>query len=216
MIRKSIAMLSLFALGACGESQLAARALNVFLDEPSTQASGPFPRFAPLLQMPQPYALQATLVRSSLKGGFLLESKQGSIESWLGSDGVALTFDRGLLHGTRGIGAGLLASDVSESVALVLSGRNGVADRIHTRLDGNDRAELQAYRCTIRSEGPATIQLDNGPAPTLKMVETCAGLDDSFQNTYWVDTRSDLIVRSRQWTGDELGELDVRVVYNFR
>ena len=218
MIRLTAAILSLAVLAACGESQLAARAVNILVDEPADDGAdaGPFPRFSPLLRQPQPYALQATLVRTQLRGGFLLESRQGPIESWLGSDGVGLIFDRGLLHGTRGIGAGLLASDVTESANLVLSGQSGVADRIHTRLDGNDRAVLHAYRCNIRFEEQTTLQLDNGPAPVRKMVENCKSLDEAFQNVYWVDTRSNLIVRSRQWTGDEFGDMDIRVVYNFR
>ena len=206
MIRFLILSLMTLTLASCGGN----------LGEPNDAPSGQFPRFTPLLQSPQAYALQATLVRSGVKGGFLLESRQGSIESWLGNDGISLTLDRGLLHGTRGLSAGLLASDVSDSAALVLSGSTGIADRIMTYLDGNDRAQIRAYSCEIKVQGPKTLTLDNGPAPTRLMSEDCNSLDGTFQNLYWVDTRSNLIVQSRQWTGEEFGEMDIRVIYNFR
>jgi hypothetical protein len=215
MIRYLTLSVAALSLASCG-GDLAERGLNIVLNEPTETSSGQFPRFTPLLQSPQAYALQATLVDSGVQGGFLLESRRGTIESWLGNDGIGLTFDRGLLHGTRGLNAGLLASDVTDTAALVLSGRAGMADRIMTYLDGNDRAQIRAYRCEIKSQGPQALTLDNGPAPTRLMSEDCNSLDESFQNLYWVDTRSNLIVQSRQWTGAEYGQMDIRVIYNFR
>ena len=203
-------------LGACANDGLQQQAIQVFLDEPAPQnTSNQFPRFQPILQAGQGPALSVEVPSSGLRGGFLRESRQGNIESWLGNDGAALTFDRGVLHGTRGIGAGLLASDVAPTANAILNGRSGDVERVHTYLNGNDRAEIRAYACTITNEGSETIQLDNGATPTRRMKEVCRNLDQQFTNTYWVDTRQGRIVRSRQWSGEFAGDLVITTVYNF-
>ncbi|MCX7561620.1 YjbF family lipoprotein [Sulfitobacter sp. F26204] len=205
-----------FSLAACGNQSFQDRAIGLMLEEPNlAHAAGQFPRFAPLLAAKRGPALDVQIVQSGLRGGFLRESTQGTIESWLGNDGVALIFDRGVLHGTRGLGAGMLASDVSASANAILAGRSGEVDRIHTFLNGNDIAVIRAYKCTIVNEGSETIQLDSGATSTRRMVETCFSLDQSFKNIYWVDTSRGRIVQSRQWSGEFVGQLAIQTVYNF-
>lgn len=216
MIKRLTILAATLALGACANSGLQQRAIQVFLDEPSPQdASGQFPRFQPILRAGQGPALNVSIPSSGLRGGFLRESQQGTVETWLGNDGVSLTFDRGILHSTRGIGAGLLASEVSQTANRVLSGSSGDVERVHTYLNGNDEAEIRAYACTITNEGAETIQLDNGATPTRRMKEVCGNLDQNFTNTYWVDIRRGQIVQSRQWSGEFAGELVITTVYNF-
>lgn len=211
-------ILAALALGlaACGDTSVQNRALQVFLDEDSPQLSdGVFPRFRPLLQAGQGPAIEVTIPAADARGGFLLESRQGNIESWLGNDGVSLIFDRGVLHGTRGIGAGLLASDVSASADAILSGRSVDVERIHTFLTGNDRTDIQYFGCTITNDGQETIRLDNGATPARRMTESCRNRERGFTNVYWVDTHKGRIVRSRQWSGTYLGDINIQTVYNF-
>ncbi|KIN60111.1 DUF2886 domain containing protein [Sulfitobacter noctilucae] len=212
----SIAFGAALALGACGEQSFQDRALNVLLDEPvGPSYDGQFPRFRPLLQAGGGPALQVTITSSGIQGGFLRESGRGSIETWLGTDGVALTFDRGVLHGTRGVGAGMLASDVSASASAILAGRSGQVERVHTFLTGNNTTDTRAYICTIENQGSETIQLHNGATRTRRMVETCNNLDQSFTNTYWVDTSRGRIAQSRQWSGELFGEFQIKTVHNY-
>ncbi|OAN97745.1 hypothetical protein A8B74_10545 [Sulfitobacter geojensis] len=159
--------------------------------------------------------MNVRVTETGVRGGFLREAKRGNIESWLGNDGVSLTFDRGVLHGTRGIGAGLLASDVSQVANAVLAGRSGEVQRIHTYLNGNDQAVSRAYSCTITNQGSETIDLDTGATSTRRMLENCRNLDQAFTNTYWVDPRRGTIVQSRQWGGEDIGELAITKVFNF-
>jgi hypothetical protein len=212
-----IAALALI-VGACGQQGLQDKAISIAVGEPINSASsgaGATKRFQPLLQAGIGPALDVQLPKFGVRGGFLLEAKQGNIESWLGNDGVALIFDRGVLHSTRGIGAGILASDVSASANAVLSGQSGQIERVHTFLNGDNRAETRAYICTVTNQGSETIQLDNGATATRKMTEDCRNLDQEFTNVYWVDTGRGKIVRSRQWTGDFAGEIVINTVYNF-
>ena len=202
-------------LAGCGGQSATDTALRVFLDEPATVPAGQFPRFQPLLRAKQGPALDISIPSAGVRGGFLRESRRGNFESWLGTDGVSLTFDRGVLQGTRGLGEGLLASDVSASASAILAGRSGEVQRVHTYLTGNDLADTRAFICQIENQGSETIQLDNGATPTRRMVETCNNIDQSFKNTYWVDTRRGRIVQSRQWAGEFAGELAIQTVYNF-
>ncbi|KIN62719.1 DUF2886 domain containing protein [Sulfitobacter noctilucicola] len=203
-------------LAACSASNLQDRAISLILDEePAVDPSVQFPRFTPLLQAKQGPALQVSIPAKNLKGGFLRESSNGNIESWLGNDGVSLTFDRGVLHGTRGIGAGMLASDVSASASAVLAGRNANVKRVHTFLTGNDLAVSQVFSCRVENRGTETISLDTGATSTRRMSENCQNDAQSFENTYWVDTRRGRIVKSIQWSGEFLGALSIQTVYNF-
>lgn len=207
--------LAALALGACGggSAQLGERALNVALGEDDLVFQGS--RFAALRAAGQGPARDVRIEGTSVRGGFLREARQGTIETWLGTDGVTLIFDRGVLHGTRGIGAGLLASDVSATASYVLSGRSGQVERIHTFLDGNDLAVSRAFVCDISVAGSETITLDIGAVRTRKMVERCRNLDTEFENEYWVNESRGGIVQSRQWAGGRAGTLNIRNVYNF-
>lgn len=210
----SIAFAATLGLAACGQGQgYTSTALRVALDEPASASSGRFARFVPLQQAGRGPALDVRIISSGVRGGFLRESKRGTIESWLGTDGVSLTFDRGVLHGTRGIGAGLLASDVSATAAAVLAGRSGEVERLHTFLTGNDLAETRAYRCTITTDGSDTIQVDAEAVVARRMTEICYNLDQEFKNVYWVDTQRGQIVKSEQWAGETIGSLSIQTVY---
>lgn len=214
-LRSSILLSACVAfLVSCTNGPLQERALSIALDEEAGGAAGgEFPRFQQLLAVGQGPALDVRIVASGIRGGFLREGKRGHIESWLGNDGVGLTFDRGLLHGTRGVGAGLLASDVSASAFAINAGLSGDVERIHTFLNGNDEAISRAYACRIENEGSETIQLDIGAISTRRMTETCVNLDQEFTNTYWVGRGR--VLKSQQWAGEFTGDLLITTVYNF-
>lgn len=201
------ATLALLGLGACSDQNVQDNAVAILTGEPNPPKPRYAPRFAPLLAAGPERGLDVSIADTSLRGGFLLESKQGNIETWLGTDGTALIFDRGVLHGTRGLDAGVLASDVSETAALIRRGATGSTQRAHTFLDGTDRAVTLNFDCTITLKGRPVIQLDRGEVQTNLLSETCHGTDQTFQNQYWVLPGSGEVVQSQQWMGDRLGAL---------
>ena len=203
------------ALAACETEGLQERAINAALGEKQPEKAALFPRFVPLLKAGGGPAILVHIIGTEIRGGFLREITRGNIESWLGNDGVSLTFDRGLLHGTRGMGSGLFASDVSASADAVLAGHTGQVKRIHTSLDGDDQAVIRTYTCNIINNGPETIQLDNGATSTRRMTESCQNRNQEFTNIYWVDTGRGRIVKSRQWSGEDFGAFAIMTVYNF-
>ncbi|MEM7521496.1 MAG: YjbF family lipoprotein [Pseudomonadota bacterium] len=211
-----LASAAIALLSACNNQGVQNTALRVLLDEQAGGGTGgAFPRFQPLLAAGRGPALDVSIPARQVRGGFLLEDRIGTIESWLGNDGVGLTFDRGILHGTRGAGAGILSSDVAASARAVMSGSNVEVERLHTFLNGNNLARTRAYTCQIRNQGSDTIELDIGLVNTRRMEETCRNLNQEFTNTYWVDTSRNRVLKSRQWAGEFLGEMTITTVFNF-
>ncbi|HDZ82683.1 MAG TPA: hypothetical protein ENH56_15795, partial [Roseobacter sp.] len=143
----------------------------------------------------------------SQTGRLLMESRINDVETWLSSDLTGLMLENGMLQGTRGLGSELIASELFEPMELILSGRSGYSDRLHSYLNGNVEIVTRTYRCLVVVKGNAIIPLEIGNVSTRVMTEDCKSLDQSFQNTYWVSTNSGAIVQARQWAGDELGYL---------
>lgn len=92
------------------------------------------PRFITLIQR-EATTLQVGFLDLDTNGNLLLERQDGEFSYWLSPDGAHLVLQSGMLHSTRGLGEGLLASDLSEPLALVRAGRSGTSDRFHTYLD---------------------------------------------------------------------------------
>ncbi len=171
------------------------------------------PRFAARLRAEAPI-LQVGFVKWNQVGNMVLERRHGDYEYWISSDGLHIALQSGMLHSTRGLGEGLLASELSEPRALILERRSGQADRFHTYLDGNDRAVTRTYRCVIENDGPQEIELASGPVPTTLMTERCRNLDQAFVNFYWVSDETGHIVQARQWAGPRIENISTRIVPN--
>lgn len=169
------------------------------------------PRFIALLKAEAP-ALQLGFVRRQVGGNVLLERRDGPHEFWLTPDGAHIILQDGMLHGTRGLGEGLLAAELSEPLAHVRGLEPGYSDRFHTYLDGNDRAITRTYRCLFTRGKEGEVTLTSGVVQTVQMRENCRSLDQEFTNIYWVTPGSRRIVQSRQWAGPYIGALSTRVV----
>lgn len=169
------------------------------------------PRFIDLIR-DEAAVLQVAFVELETNGNLLLERQDGAFSYWLSAEGAHVVLQSGMLHSTRGLGEGLLASDLSEPLALVRGKRSGWSDRFHTYLDGNDFAVTRTYRCRVENQGPKEIELFTGPVNTILMTEDCRSLDQDFRNFYWVERSSSTIVLSRQWAGPEVGQISTRVV----
>lgn len=158
--------------------------------------------------------LQVSFPSQERAGIMVLEGQRDGISSWLSADGAMLITEQGFLHGTRGFGGGMLASDVAQSRQLVLSGRTGQSTRFHTFLKGDDLTETRTYRCQVSPRGARSIQIGGQPVATRLMAEDCQSTDQAFLNLYWISKTSNRIVQSRQWAGTFLGIVATRVVPN--
>ena len=175
------------------------------------------PRFHPranalAARRPIPPRLEVGFPSRDLSGVMLLEVERNGVQTWLTADGATITLKQGFLTSTKGFGAGMSGSDVSQSSDLILTGRDGQAERFHSFLNGNDEIELHAYKCQITTIGPETLIVQGNPVATTQRQEQCFGVTQSFTNTYWVQDSTGQIVQSLQWTGDFLGNLFMKAV----
>jgi len=133
------------------------------------------------------------------------------VSTWVGVDGSQILLEDGILVGTRGFGADVLASDISESAALIHTLGTGNATRVMTLLDGDDHAVSRAVRCIIAPSGTDTVPLQNRSVFTHTMTETCRNGDIQFSNYYWVVPGSGEILQSSQWAGELTQKISLRV-----
>tara|TARA_R110002124_G_C8951330_1_gene513333 strand:+ start:2452 stop:3156 length:705 start_codon:yes stop_codon:yes gene_type:complete len=203
--------LGILFLSACAPDQnILDRGVAIAMNEPASESrpAGQFPpRFAALVADTNVPALILTVESRSQTGRLLMESRINGVETWLSSDLTGLMLENGMLQGTRGLGSELFSAELSEPMALILSGRSGYSDRLHSYLNGNVEIVTRSYRCLVEVEGNAVIPLEIGNVSTRVMTEDCKSLDQSFRNTYWVNSNSGAIVQARQWAGGKLGYL---------
>jgi len=208
-------MIALAVLAGCsGSGSLVDRAILIAAGEPAQAAlpAGQFPpRFAALVADTSVPLLVVTVESRGQSGRLLLENTINGVDTWLSADMSALMTEDGMLQGTRGVGSELFAAEISEPKRLILSGRTGYSDRLHSNLEGNDRIDTRTYRCLVESKGSSVINLEIGSVPTRVMAEDCKSLDQSFTNTYWVSSNTGAIVQARQWAGAELGYIKTQV-----
>ena len=167
------------------------------------------PRFAAIATTPRPI-LQVGLPDAGTAGNMLLEARNGDYEHYLSPNAASITLNRGMLHNMFGFGEGLMATEVSEPLRLILSGQGGTADRIHTYLGGDDRTFFRTYRCVISAQGNQPVQLINRTVTARLMREDCRNAEHAFTNLYWVDQGRGDIVQSRQWAGPNIGAVSTR------
>lgn len=204
----AVLMMALTGCGTVAEDGSAlGQTASVFRSEQANLS----PRFISLFQAQAP-VLQVGFVDLETSGNVLLEREDGAFAYWLSPEGAQITLQSGILHSTRGFGEGLLASDLSQPLALVLGMRSGWSDRFHTYLDGEERAVTRTYRCRIDNEGAREIDLFGTPVDTRLMRESCRSLDQDFVNLYWVAPSRGTIILSRQWAGPVVGAISTRIV----
>jgi len=200
--------LMLAVLSACGSSS-ENEAVGFFVSR--FQAPEPFERFAIAANTGAP-SLQVAFVETNVSTTLLLERENGPFQYWLSVDGTHVILEDGMLHGTRGIGEGLLASDLSEPLSRLKSLQEGPSTRFHTHLTGNDEAVTRTFECEIRRTREITLSVVGGEVPTILFREDCNSLDQEFENLYWVNPQTRQIVQSRQWVGPLVSDLSTRIV----
>jgi hypothetical protein len=136
---------------------------------------------------------------------------EDGVETWLTGNGATVSIKDGMIVGTRGFGADVLAADVSKTARLVQARGEGYAVRFMTLLSGNDQAEIHSYQCLISNQGPWDLDLGDGTQKkTVLMQEDCRGYGQDARNLFWLNARTNEIVQSRQWLNPTVGALVTR------
>ncbi|WP_068108524.1 YjbF family lipoprotein [Tropicimonas marinistellae] len=134
--------------------------------------------------------------------------------TWTTADRQSLTFKRGVLTGTRGLGYDLLSSNADASINLITQRRAGEVQRVYRHIDGNNHEVPMVLTCTIGSDGADTVALGTGgKISTTRMKEICRAEGIKVSNIYWV-TGSGEIPQSKQWISPQMGYLATQVLRN--
>lgn len=208
MIRFMLTVVS-FCLGGCSsdaERSTLDAATSYFVSGEYVPAS----RFTALFNGPRP-TLEIEFVDLHVAGKLILEQQNGDYARYLSADLGGIVLQNGMLHSIYGFGEPLVGAELSQSLALVLTGQSGQADRFHTYLNGEDQAVRRTFRCEIDVQGSRDVDLLTKRVGTLLMSETCQSLNNSFENLYWVDLRRREIIQSRQWVGENVGAMVTQV-----
>ncbi|NCT12315.1 MAG: YjbF family lipoprotein [Rhodobacterales bacterium] len=137
---------------------------------------------------------QATLIPSGQNGG---------VQSWRTGDNVGLSFDGGVLVGTRGLGDDLMAADVTGTLAALAGGPSQQYPRIHSYLDGENQTQFRAFLCDMAGPVAETVTIFGRAVPTRRFDETCHSVGLQTANSYRVGADGTMWT-SRQWIGPTL------------
>lgn len=149
--------------------------------------------------------------REALAGLSPVEAGAGRIH-WRTPDNIeVVTTGTGMLVATRGLGADLQAADARQTAALIASGRSGDAQRRHAYLDGNYAIQDVTLSCQVQRLGEDVIQVNNRSHRVIRFAETCTGLAEPIQNSYWRDAgATGLLRQSIQWVGPDIGRVHMQ------
>ena len=164
-------------------------------------------------------AAPVNLIRVRLEGTGAMSTmaeldRQGPYTTYMTGDGIALMFRSGVLVGTRGLGVDLMGLS-SEGLSAGL--RAGQTTRAYRYLSGDEQLVTQKLTCQVTSapHGVITILGQNYTVDQIR--EWCQGKDQhgaalTFENFYWVESRSGIIRQSRQFISPKFGRAEIEVL----
>lgn len=126
----------------------------------------------------------------------------GARETWESPGEVAMTFENGILVGTRGLNEDLMGADIS-GVREALNAGGGTTTRRHSYLGSEDQITTATMTCTISPDGTEDVITRGGTISAIKYKEECAGPRLVFTNSYWFNDNR--LVQTRQLVSVAVG-----------
>jgi hypothetical protein len=190
------AALSCLILAGCGASAGFADKVMASLSPtapvPSTRADHDAP------------TIFVTIPSLGVSGGMARISLRGSVSEWRSADGIGLTLQGGQIIATRGLGPDLLIADVDGAGAALRLGHGEFSRTMHW-LDGENHDRSEEFTCTLR------IAETQANSAERALIETCAGPQTAFTNSYAVSATSGAPLRSDQWVSPGLGSIQIEL-----
>lgn len=210
-----LAMAAFAALAACGpmaQNSVGANVVqgvaNRVTGSNDSQAAGdvtaPVELTRAVIEQQDADLLRVSLISREVTTFVTLAGRNSTKTTWFSADGLSVTFDRGLLVATRGIGDDLMGADV----AAVQRSFNGGGNHLRTLefLSGLDQIERIVFECSMAVTGRETITIFERSYMTTVFEENCASGNTTFKNTYWRDLNG-VIWQARQWISPLVGYL---------
>ena len=118
--------------------------------------------------------------------------------TWVSSDGISLSYDRGVLIATRGYSQDLLSLKYEKPNKL-FSSKNLQYNKIHRYLNGENRYNELQFKCTGKKKAPRSIEIVEYTLLVDRYVETCVNKYHGYKNEYDLLYGTKVVVRSKQW-----------------
>lgn len=135
--------------------------------------------------------------------------QNGDYVTWGSAPGQGLTFQRGVLANTRGLGDDLMASRIDTAVSAITARRNATYKREHTYLGDLGQNTSLIVDCTLTRGKTERVSLGAINADAVIMKESCRRGEIAFNNVYWVDGNG-RVLKSSQWVGQRIGSLAIQ------
>ena len=156
-----------------------------------TAAAEPF-LTAPLISAQIP-ARKATAVLRPV-------GQNGTVATWQTVDRITLSFDRGVLVASRGLGFDLMGADADPTRAALAGQVSEIYRRKMRYLTGDNHSTWLTAGCSMRAAGT-----EEG---LRRFEESCKARGNSYTNIYLLDGAG-RVVTSRQWLSPELGYIEI-------
>lgn len=219
-----LAILTLLALGACGQATGDDPYLAAFqqfrgglFNRGAAETVGFTATRASLAEagITQP-VLVARLPDAGISVGLLEYRTTRGVTIWRSLDGNTLSTASGFLRNTRGFGTDLHSLETDALRDAMQRGGSGEYSRVFRALDGEGRLVAVRLYCSLTPAGAERVDVLGRAYDTQRFSETCRAdgvRDPVFVNTYWRG-RGGEIWKSRQWVGPELGYAELERVVN--
>lgn len=132
-----------------------------------------------------------------------LVARNGEVETYMAADDISVSYRRGVLVATRGLGADLMAGDASATLGALQMPGEGAYARQMRYLTGNHQSTWIQAGCEMKTAG-ADVR---GGRTLARYEESCIARRDRFTNLYWLDGAGQ-ITASRQWVSAAVGYLE--------
>ena len=148
--------------------------------------------------------IYVTIPSLGVSGGMARIALRGNVSEWRSADGIGLTLQGGQIIATRGFGPDLLIADAEGAGAALRHGGGEYSRTLHW-LDGENHDRSEVFACTLRPTETQDTSAERA------LIETCAGPQTAFTNSYAVSATSGTLIRSEQWVSPRLGHIQVQL-----
>lgn len=129
----------------------------------------------------------------------------GQRTTWLSPDGISLTFERGVLAASRGLGHDLMGASVDQTLTALAAPTSETYRRQYRYLTGDNQSSWRYAGCVMHEMGA-----DQG---LQRLEERCGTNAQAFTNIYWLSAEGD-IIQSQQWISAQIGSVQLGFVKN--
>ena len=130
---------------------------------------------------------------------------QGVGQTWLGADGATITFDRGVLKASRGMGDDLMGSSSFSPQWTKINDNKKVYIRELNYLTGNNKTSSLLLKCKMKkNQELERIEIWEVKFLVRKFTEECFNDHKEITNIYYLDNYN-LVRKSSQYHGETVG-----------